>query len=105
MKPALLSLRIITVLNTIISIILILASVLRDDPIVFGLGVFIGVFSMLYHLIHRGLVAKKYWAWVAGIIVSGMYTFSLFFPLGIMGLVGLLKRETRQDFNRIADLH
>jgi hypothetical protein len=45
----------------------------------------------------------KYWAWVAGIIVSGMQVLSIFFPLGIMGLMGLLNSKTRQAFNAAAD--
>lgn len=57
-----------------------------------GMGVFI-------ECVIRGLKQSRYWAWIAGIIVAGIYTPSLFLPLGILGLVGLLDRETREHFS------
>lgn len=37
-----------------------------------------------------GLKRRKYWAWLTGLIILGIYIPSLFLPLGIVGLIGLL---------------
>jgi len=55
----------------------------------------IGVFV---EIIIKGLKDNKFWAWVAGLIISGLYVPSLFIILGIIGLIGLLDKEVRKDF-------
>jgi len=41
---------------------------------------------------------RQFWAWVAGLCISGLYIPSLFLPLGVMGLVGLLDPASRAAF-------
>jgi hypothetical protein len=104
MNPALISLRIAAILYFILAAVIVVLSFSLDKGlalifmslVAFGMG-----YLMLK--IRLGLIAGKYWAWVAGIIISGMQVFSIFFPLGIMGLIGLLNTKTRQAFNAAAD--
>lgn len=41
---------------------------------------------------------RKYWAWIAGLIVGGLYIPSLFFPFGAMIFIGLLTNASRKEF-------
>jgi hypothetical protein len=41
---------------------------------------------------------RRFWAWVAGICIFGMYLPSLFLPLGALGLWGLLHEGSRRQF-------
>lgn len=45
-----------------------------------------------------GLWRRKFWAWVAGLCVFGLYTSSLFLPVGAFGLWGLLDEGSRAEF-------
>src|SRR5258708_18611974 len=45
-----------------------------------------------------GLKRRRFWAWVAGICIFGMYLPSLFLPLGALGLLGLLDEGSRRQF-------
>jgi len=45
-----------------------------------------------------GLRRRKFWAWVAGLCIFGLYVPSLFFPLGALGLWGLLDSGSRAEF-------
>jgi len=45
-----------------------------------------------------GLKGRKFWAWVVGLIIFGLYLPSLFFPLGALGLWGLLDSGSRRAF-------
>jgi len=56
-----------------------------------GIGVFI-------EIIIKGLKDNKFWSWVASLIICGLYIPSLFIILGIIGLSGLLNKETRKNF-------
>lgn len=44
------------------------------------------------------LKRRKYWAWIGGLIIGAMYAPSLFLPLGIMILIGLLSADSRAEF-------
>lgn len=102
MKLALIALRIMSIAYLVLGPILITVGLFYQETLVFlFIGPFLFGLGILYHQIRKGLVEGKYWAWVSGIIVSALSLTSLFFPLGIMGLYGLLNRETRQAFNRI----
>lgn len=46
-----------------------------------------------------GLNQRKFWAWVAGLIIFGLYVPSAFLPLGGFGLWGLLDKGTRAEFS------
>jgi hypothetical protein len=54
--------------------------------------------AMGAEVIVYGLKRRKFWAWVAGLIVFGMYVMSAFLPLGAFGLWGLLDRGSREEF-------
>ncbi len=45
-----------------------------------------------------GLRRRRFWGWVAGIILFGLYVPSLFLPLGVLGLWGLLDPASRRLF-------
>jgi hypothetical protein len=45
-----------------------------------------------------GLRRRKFWAWVAGLCIFGLYLPSLFLPLGALGLWGLLAPGSRAAF-------
>ena len=45
-----------------------------------------------------GLKRRKFWAWIAGICLFGLYLPSLFLPLGWLGLWGLLDAGSRSEF-------
>ena len=55
---------------------------------------FIG-FGIFIEYVIKELKEYKYWAWIAGIIISALYIFAL---LGIFSLIGLLQEETRNNF-------
>ncbi len=54
-----------------------------------GLVVFI-------ELVIRALRRGAYWSWIAGICLTGVYLPSLFLPLGVFMLVGLLDDDTKE---------
>ena len=56
-----------------------------------GIGVFV-------EIVVNGLKNNKFWAWVAGLIICGLYVPSFFIILGIIGLIGLLDKDVRKDF-------
>ena len=45
-----------------------------------------------------GLRRRKFWAWVAGLCIFGFYVPTLFLPLGVIGLWGLLDSGSRAEF-------
>lgn len=47
-------------------------------------------------IVVQSLKAGRYWAWIAGICVAGLYIPSIFIPLGIPILLGLLKEDVKQ---------
>ena len=55
-------------------------------------------FAVLIEIVVRALNRRRFWAWVAGLCISGLYIPSLFLPLGIMGLIGLLDPVSRAAF-------
>jgi hypothetical protein len=54
--------------------------------------------SIGVEIVAVGLGRRKLWAWVAGLCVFGTYVPSLFFPLGALGLWGLLDAGSRAQF-------
>src|SRR6266849_1178427 len=71
-----------------------------------GLGLAFAIGTLLFCLaliagiefVVYGLRNRKFWAWVAGLCVFGVYLPSLFFPLGALGLWGLLDSGSRAAF-------
>ena len=106
MKYALLSLKITFVFYYVFAGVLLLGILIPETS---GVGMAFlsfaaGILGFAVTKVHSGLAQKKYWAWVASIIISGLSLFSLFFPIGLMGLIGLLNKETRQAFAKIDGL-
>lgn len=54
--------------------------------------------GILYYKVCSGLKSGKFWAWIAGIILSGMWCPSIFFFIGIPALWGLVCKNTRTYF-------
>jgi hypothetical protein len=69
-------------------------------PIWIGIctGLFSVGFAVFVEIVVRALNRRKFWGWVAGLCLSGLYIPSLFLPLGVMGLVGLLDPASRAAF-------
>lgn len=69
-----------------------------------GMPVAIGMFALCLALavgiefVVHGLRRRKFWAWVVGLCLFGLYVPSLFFPLGVLGLWGLLDSGSRAEF-------
>lgn len=68
------------------------------QPAVIFLAAFCWALSIGVEVVAAGLRRRKFWAWVAGLCVFGMYVPSLFFPLGALGLWGLLDAGSRAEF-------
>jgi hypothetical protein len=60
---------------------------------VFALALAVGV-----EFVRGGIIQRKFWAWVAGLCIFGLYTPSIFLPLGAFGLWGLLAQGSREEF-------
>ena len=66
------------------------------------LGLFLFVFCLALivgiEVVAYGIQRRKFWAWIAGLCIFGMYVPSLFLPLGAFGLWGLLDEGSRAEF-------
>ncbi len=97
------SLHISAALYVIVGLILFPLFMSDDET---GLGLAFAVITLLLCLILAsgiefvvyGLHRRKFWAWVAGLCIFGLYVPSLFFPLGAFGLWGLLDSGSREEF-------
>lgn len=63
------------------------------------MGVFCFALAAICELVVNGLHRERFWAWVAGLILSSVFVCSIFLPLGVMGLIGLLEEPTRKRFS------
>ena len=67
-----------------------------------AVGVPLAAFSLAIgagvEVVAAGPRRRKFWAWVAGLCVFGTYATSLFLPLGVLGLWGLLDEGSRAAF-------
>jgi|SRR5713226_7521696 len=70
-----------------------LGMVFAIGALLFCLALIAGIEFVVY-----GLCNRKFWAWVAGLCIFGVYVPSLFFPLGALGLWGLLDSGSRAAF-------
>jgi hypothetical protein len=76
----------------------------QDDQSGFGMAFGIGMFIFCLALIvgieavAAGLRRRKFWAWIAGLCIFGLYAPSIFLPLGALGLWGLLDAGSRAEF-------
>ncbi len=62
------------------------------------LGLFVLGLAVGVEFVRNGIIQRKFWAWVAGLCIFGLYTPSIFFPLGVFGLWGLLAKDSREEF-------
>ena len=67
-------------------------------PNFFILSVLSIVFGVFFEFVIRGLKKRKYWAWVASIIICGVSIPSLLIIPSIIGLITLLNKEVRKEF-------
>jgi hypothetical protein len=66
----------------------------------------VGVCALLVagvEVIAYGVAQRRRWAWIAGVGLFATFIPSLFLPLGVLGLWGLLDRKTREEFGVRAD--
>ena len=97
LRKTIISLRILSVVNFVIGGIVLLLS-FGFMIFVFPIAAFIIGYGVFIELIIKDLKQKKYWAWVAGVVVSGLAIPSILFIPGIVGLIGLL--DTQKDFKK-----
>lgn len=77
---------------------------LADDETGFGLafaaGLLVFCLTMIVGIefVAYGLGRRRFWAWVAGLCIFGVYVPSAFLPLGVLGLWGLLDGGSRAEF-------
>jgi len=96
-------LRISAALYVIVGLLL-LALFMSDDET--GLGFPFAVVALLLclalavgiEIVVYGLRRRKFWAWVTGLCIFGIYLPSLFLPLGAIGLWGLLDGGSQAEF-------
>lgn len=75
------------------------AMMLMMQKILFGIEIITCfVLAGFIEIVVRGLKRHKYWAWIASIIIFGIYIPSIFIVLGIIGLIGILKQDTKKIF-------
>jgi hypothetical protein len=55
-------------------------------------------FVIFIEVVIAHIKRRRFWSWVAGIALGGLYTPSLFLPLGVMILVGLLAEGAKNEF-------
>ena len=93
-------LHISAVLYLIIGVLLLMF----DDDARLGMPFAVGMLLFFFvlvggtELVVYGLHRRRFWAWVAGLCIFGVYVPSLFFPLGALGLWGLLDSGSRAQF-------
>jgi hypothetical protein len=69
-----------------------------DSFIAWFLFIFLIPFVVFLEILINFLRKRRFWAWIAGLVVGALYAPSLFLPLGVMILVGLLSEGSRKEF-------
>jgi hypothetical protein len=62
------------------------------------IGIFCALLAAVPEIAAWGIRHRRFWGWVLGVILFGLYIPSLFLPLGAFGLWGLLDRGSREEF-------
>ena len=68
-----------------------------------SIGIFFVLFAVTIELIVKGLKNRRYWAWIGAIIFCALSIPGVLILPGILGLRGLLVRETRILFQKPVD--
>jgi hypothetical protein len=99
-KFATIALRISTGLYVLVGLSLFALSFMGNQNKLFYtiLAVFALAFAVGVEFVRSGIIQRKFWAWVAGLCIFGLYMPSIFLPLGALGLWGLLEKGTREEF-------
>jgi hypothetical protein len=97
LRKTIVCLRILSVINFVIGAVFLLASFIVI-PFAFPFAVLIIGWGIFIEFVIKDLKQRKYWAWVAGLIISGLTIASILFVLGIIALIGLL--DTQKDFKQ-----
>lgn len=67
--------------------------------VIFGIiAAMCGGLGLVGEIVTIGMHLRHKWAWFAGLIMFALYLPSLFFPMGAMGMTGLLMPGSRKDF-------
>jgi hypothetical protein len=81
---------------------LLLTKVYKDEGLGLGAAIAMLVFCLVLaigiEIVAYWLHQRKFWAWIAGLCIFGMYATSIFLPLGALGLWGLLAEGSRAEF-------
>lgn len=109
-KFAIATLRIGTIVLTLIGFTLLILFFIRslliyklhDLPIFELVFVPISIYVLLLavgvEFVTRGIIRRKFWAWVAGLCIFSFYLLGPFFPFGVIGLWSLLVKGSRAEF-------
>jgi hypothetical protein len=62
-----------------------------------GLTAFCLAFAAVPEVAVYGIRRRRFWGWVLGVVLCGLYALSIFFPLGAFGLWGLLDAGSRAE--------
>lgn len=73
-------------------------TMLLQVPLAVGMLVFCLILVVGIEFVVAGLHRRRFWAWVAGLCIFGIYVPSAFLPLGALGLWGLLDAGSREEF-------
>jgi len=76
-----------------------------DDAAILSVtGIIVAAMSIAIAIFVEIVIADlrrvRYWAWIAGLIICGIYVPSVFVVLGVLGLIGLLDAETQAAFRK-----
>lgn len=106
MHKAIICLRILLAINSILGTSLVLfpffaPKELPNSEFMWLMGGIMYAFSFFYWRIIHGLKQKSYWAWVSAIVIFSLNVFSILFPVAIVGLVSITRKDvSRSFFNR-----
>lgn len=62
-----------------------------------GLVLFCLAIAALPEIAIHGIRRRRFWGWALGVVLCGLYAFSIFLPLGAFGLWGLLDAGSRAE--------
>ena len=111
LKPAIIVLRINSVIYFCIAAFLLLLTIVLKIlvsetlpilsllMIMFGIGM-ITAWAIFVEIVIKGLKNGKKWAWIMGIVISAILIPSIFIVLGIIGLITLLDKEVVASFQK-----
>ena len=74
----------------------------EEKVLFFVMFIFMAVFCLVLaagiEVVVWAIKRRKFWSWVTGLVIFGLYIPSLFLPLGALGLWGLLDSGSRKEF-------